>query len=624
MKKRMKLKRFLFLGFFSSLLAFGGALDTIEGMSLGGGSVKYSGALFCAGFLLALPSVARAELPDGYIVAPFQNRSSVKQLDWMASALAVTAAEKLEALPSVRPAYGADVLGGLGYTFDPEKVARRAHDAGARWVLTGGFNRPNWKSELEVQLYTVVDPSDAIPQATLRLVTSASTVGERDKVLDQLDQNLFEVLKKAGFVADPDVQAQLKRRPTKDLYAMTLFGRALNLYFGLGGAKDDGKAQKLLKKVNLIDPKFAEAHRYAGLIYLDQGDRPRASSQYSYALDLRPGYVAAEQGLARLYRGDGNRARAQELAEKTLELRPWDVEMREMLGELLWEIGDLDGALAELEKVTAIAPRHLAARRTLALIYAAKGDTVDLAAELERVQDLAPDDVDVKLDLGSAYQRIGANDKAIVAYKDVLDKQPKNVQALKLLGDCYRRQKDPEKAIEAYQKVKKLAPDDPRSYFLLGAAYQEIGADGKAEVVLQSAAEQFRRYVGEAWANLGAIAYRRGDLSTANWYLSRAVARTPGRPKAHYNYALVLSAKKERERALDELKIAGDLDPKDAEVRYLAGVILLRMGHLDEAKKAFEEALQRKPDHADAKHNLALLEDLDRRYGGERSGVGAK
>jgi hypothetical protein len=38
----------------------------------------------------------------------------------------------------------------------------------------------------------------------------------------------------------------------------------------------------------------------------------------------------------------------------------------------------------------------------------------------------------------------------------------------------------------------------------------------------------------------------------------------------------------------------------------------------------FEEALKRQPQHVDAKHNLALLEDLDRRYGGEHSGTGAR
>ena len=106
--------------------------------------------------------------------------------------------------------------------------------------------------------------------------------------------------------------------------------------------------------------------------------------------------------------------------------------------------------------------------------------------------------------------------------------------------------------------MRKLAPEDPRPYFLLGAAYQEAGNDTKAEAVFQEA-QQFKRYLGEAWINLGSIAYRRGDLSKANWYLSRAVVRSPSRPKAHYNFALVLSAKNDRDRALDEA-VAGPGD----------------------------------------------------------------
>src|SRR6476469_5301095 len=152
MKNRMKLNRFFLFSF--PLLAFGGALDTIEGMSLGRTSVKYSSVLLLVGMMTSSASARRreipptltgnawasailADLPDGYIVAPFQNSSTVKQLDWMSSALAVTVAEKLEALQVIRPAYGAPILDGLEARFDPEKVARRAHDAGAKWVFAG-------------------------------------------------------------------------------------------------------------------------------------------------------------------------------------------------------------------------------------------------------------------------------------------------------------------------------------------------------------------------------------------------------------------------------------------------------------------------------------------------------
>lgn len=562
--------------------------------------------------------------PAGYIVAPFENHSPSKSLDWQASALAVTVAEKLEAHPALRAAYGPAVLEGIDYAFDPEKLARRAVDAGAKWVVAGGFARPNWKAEVQVRLYTVVEPSNEVPNPTLRLVAESSSVGEPRDVCKLLDDNLVATLQKAGWPAlDADAAAQLRRRPTRDVYALTLYGRALNLVFGLGVPRDLQKAVTLLKKVNLIDPKMAESHRMLGLVYLEQGLREKAQGQYTYALELKPGYYQAMAGLARLYRQESNRARAQEMVEKALEARPYDIEMREMLGELLWENAELDRALAELEKVTAVAPRHLQARRTLALIYAAKGATNDLAAELERITQLAPDDLEVRLDLGSAYQRMGDNEHAIHSYEEVLRKEPRNVQALKFVGDCYRRAKEPDKAIAAYQKVMKLAPSDPRPYFLLGAVYQEAGNDSKAEQVFQDA-QQFKRYIGEAWTNLGAIAFRRGDLSKATWYLSRAVVRAPTRPKGHYNYALLLSAKKERDKALDELKIAGELDPGDAEIRYLAGVILLRQGRLDEAKREFEEALKRKPEHVDAKHNLALLEDLDRRYGGEHGGAGAR
>ena len=592
-----------------------------------GSVVKY---LSVAVALALAGSTARAAdetvlqaMPAGYIVVPFENHSPVKSLDWQASALAVTVAEKLESHPLLRPAYNAAILDGLDYAFDPEKVARRAHDVGARWVFAGGFARPNWKAEVAVRLYTVVEPSNELPNPTLRLVAESKSVGEQKQLLSLLDDNLLAVLQKANWAADAEVMAQLKRRPTKDLYALTLYGRALNYYFGLGVPRDLTKAATYLKKVNLIDPKMAEAHRMLGVVYLDQGLKERAQGQYSYALDLKPGYYSAMAGLARLYRAESNRVRAQEMVEKALDTRPYDIEMREMLGEILWESAELDRALAELEKVVAVAPRNLQARRTLALIYAAKGATNDLAAELERITQLAPDDVDVKLDLGSAYQRMGDNSRAIGAYEEILKRDPKNVNALKFVGDCYRRNKEPDKAIAAYQKVLKIQPQDPRPYFLLGAVYEEAGNDSKAEQVFQDA-QQFKRYLGEAWSNLGAIAFRRGDLSKATWYLSRAVMRAPTRPKGHYNYALLLSAKKERDKALDELKIAGDLDPQDADIRYLAGVILLRQGRLDEAKAMFEEALKRRPEHADAKHNLALLEDLERRYGGEHGGSGAK
>jgi tetratricopeptide (TPR) repeat protein len=579
-------------------------------------------------------------LRDGFLVLPFVNTTTIKQLDWMASALPITVAEKLELLPTLRPIYGPRVLdiidtpetekgdgkrvpiGGVGGIRN-EALVRRLYDAGARYVVAGSFSRPNWKAQISIEILEVLPPSATLPTASLHQIAAVTGVDERDAVQTLLLSLIGKLVDQAGFHPEPEAQAAIKQPVIKDLYAFALFGRAINQCFGVVGPKDPTKSLLVWKKMTLIEPKFAEGHRMLGQCELEMGDKGKAASQIAYALDLKPDYYPALMSLVRLYRHDGNRTRTLELVEKALEARPYDIEARETLGELLWESGDLDAAEIELEKVVAVAPRSLSARRTLALIYAAKGRTQDLEEELERVADIAPDDVEIRLDLASAYQRTGSLDKAIGAYEEVLKHQPKSAVAWKFIGDCYRRKGDTDKAITAYQKVMKLAPEDPRPYFLLGATYSEAGQDAKAEAVFQEA-QQFRRYLGEAWINLGAIAYRRGDLSKAFWYLSRAVQRVPLKPKAHYDYALVLSAKKDRERALDELRVAADLDPEDAETRYLAGVILLRLGRLDEAKREFEEALKRRPDHVDAKYNLALLNDLDRRYGGERGGQGPR
>src|SRR5262249_1154111 len=203
-----------------------------------------------------MDEVTLTQMPAGYIVAPFENHSPVKNLDWQPPAIAVTIAEKLEGHSSLRPAYGPAILDGFDYAFDAEKVARRAQQAGARWVFAGGFARPNWKAQVTIRLYTVVEPSNEVPNPTLRLVAGSSSIGEREQLMKLVDENLVGVLSKANLPVDAEAMAQIKRRPTKDLYAFTLYGRALNYCFGLGGARDLTKAVTFLKKVNLIDPKM--------------------------------------------------------------------------------------------------------------------------------------------------------------------------------------------------------------------------------------------------------------------------------------------------------------------------------------------------------------------------------
>src|SRR5258708_21035259 len=114
----------------------------------------------------------------------------------------------------------------------------------------------------------------------------------------------------------------------------------------------------------------------------------------------------------------------------------------------------------------------------------------------------------------------------------------------------------------------------------------------------------------DAYSNLGAIAYRRGDVKQALWFLSRAAKRRPGKASVRFNYALALEAAERHVDAAAELIAAAGVAPDDAEIRFVSGVVALRMGNTKDAESHFREATRIDPRHEKARHNLALLESL--------------
>jgi Flp pilus assembly protein TadD len=329
---------------------------------------------------------------------------------------------------------------------------------------------------------------------------------------------------------------------------------------------------------------------------------------WSSAVDLRPDYAAAIAGLAALDRTAGSPV-ARERYARLLELDPDDVDARRSHGELLSEAGLLEEAQAELGRVIAVAPGDLRARRALALVLASRRAGVELVAELAEVVRLDPDDLDARFDLGAALTSIGQTDPAIAVYEEILRRRPRQVTVLKLTGDLYRAKGDGARAAAYYERLHRVAPDDPRPVFLLGTAYYQAGRFDAAERMFTDAA-RYPGMLGDAYANLGAIATRRGQVKEALWFLSRAAQRRPGKVSVRYNYALALRAADRFEDARDELEAAVKLDPNDAGVQFLSGVIALNLRQADKAESFFQEALRLDPAFESARHNLALLESV--------------
>jgi tetratricopeptide (TPR) repeat protein len=551
------------------------------------------------------------DMPPGFVVAPFENPGKLPTIEWMRVGLAVAVAEKLEAVPALRPLGGELFipLGGGPATLDAAGLAAWAPARRARFVFTGAVARTDWKLDFTLMVWKLDGDGDA---RTAMQIASWHKVDDFGHAFDMLNAGLGELCGKAGIALSDDAKKELARAPTSDFYAFTLYGRGVYNMHALNRLPDLATAQKALERAVFIDPKFAEAHYMLAMLYARQKQPAKARGKLNYALDLRPDYYAPIAALAKDAAAEKQRDEAMDLATRALSIRPWDLDMRLLLGSLLWDDGDVDGAGVELERLVKVDPDNLPARRLLVLVHATKGEGDKLVAELEQIVRLDPKDQAAKLDLGAAYAAIGRDDDAIAVYKQIVAENPKQLQALKFLGDIYKKRGDLSGAIAWYEQALKANRKDPRPYFLLGAAYVEGGLYKKA-IRIYEAAQEFPEYLADAEANLGAIYLKLGDDGQALWYLKRAAAKRPADPKVHYDYGLVLMRTKKYDDALAELRRAAELDPKDADVQFAIGVAYLRLGKIEDAEKAFKACLEIDPNHADAKHNLQLIDDLRRR-----------
>jgi tetratricopeptide (TPR) repeat protein len=553
-------------------------------------------------------SVPKLTTPEAYCVMPFDNRSGSAGLEWMRVAVPFVLAERAEGFTKLRPVYDEHVVPRARKDKSPmelKSIAAYAKSKGAKWAFHGWIKRPDWKLEMGFSLYQVHNGSAV-------LVAETTERGEFKDVHALVGRALTKLSKEAGLSSKDDDHELLQYESTTDFYAFTLFGRGLGLMHYALTPVDWAAVEKLLRRTVYIDPNLTEAQQMLAKVYRRNGKATLAKVRLEFALKRRPRYAPAIEALAQTARSKGQIRRAVGLFEDVLRLRPWDLETRYALGNSYWEIGRQDEAFAQLSLVAEADPKHIKARRALVLVHASRSDNANLVKELQQVAALAPKDVETKLELAAALVASDRLKGAISTYKEIVALDDKSVQAHKFLGDLYRKQGQGARAIRSYGLAIKANAKDPRAYFLLGAMYVESGDDESARRIYLKA-QRFVKYRPEAFNNLGAIELRRKRYGQSIWYLRRAVKQKPKRAGYRYNLALSLAETKAHDEALVEVNQALALNPKHVESSYLKGVVELGLGRAENARRSFERTLALDGDHADAAHNLSLLDALKRR-----------
>ncbi len=369
-----------------------------------------------------------------------------------------------------------------------------------------------------------------------------------------------------------------RARTVKSLAIAFVF--AFTLWFGQpsGAAESPGEllkrqfdaAKASLAENNLshaesqYDETIALGLRQLANLSISEGQFDRAIGYITDAQKLQPDDFQLQLGLAIAWFQRGDQKKASEIINAALASRPNDPQVHNMMGRIFLLQEDYPRAIQEL-------------RAALKLKY----------------------DFESAYFLGIAYLKVKRLPEATDLFVKLQSTVEESAALHVLFGRAYTLANFPEPAIAEFRKAIKLNPNYPRAHGLLGYAY----LDHLGEQAYPQAREEFEKelkinpdqYYFQVLLGIATVALR--DFPAAEVALQDAARLRPDEAPPYLYLGETYTETNRIKEAVDALeKYVHLAQPEQNVMReisrayYLLGQDLLRLGRVDEAKKALQHS----------------------------------
>jgi tetratricopeptide (TPR) repeat protein len=343
---------------------------------------------------------------------------------------------------------------------------------------------------------------------------------------------------------------------------------------------------------------------------LEASDRAAARREMTVALRLYPASPAVHNFLGVLEAGEGNYAEAEKRFREAVRRAPDYTDAHLNLGRLYQEHGQKDPqaatkALAAYQAVLRYDPAHAEARFQSAALLLATGE---FARSLEEIRRLPPADQDrpaalaVRLadhagkgeraEADAAAERLlaqgGFDELDVRSTLPVLLAHGRHDLAVRLLEDLRRRGRAPSDDLQR-----------------LGLLREQAGELVEARVRLEEAA-QGRPDDVRLLLDLARVTHKAGDREGALGYLAHARAVEPENARVHFLFGMVCVELDLGAEAYNSLKEAVRLDPENAAVNYAMGAVALHGKDPGEAIPYFRKYAELEPEQPRGPFALGL------------------
>ncbi len=347
---------------------------------------------------------------------------------------------------------------------------------------------------------------------------------------------------------------------------------------------DHAAAEKDLAAAEAIDPDNAIAIRARALTAERKGDFEAAAKAYSAALAKEPGSVFALLHRASVYRAMGEYAKALADTDQVLKAGYKNADLRLLRANLLRSQNDKPAVAAEAQALMAENPDNDYGFVSAGKIFAAIGRHREAMAAFDRALAIKPA---AYVYINRAQARPETDVSGRLADLDTaLKLEPDSIDALTVKAREVERGKDFKAALALYERAMAAAPDNEMLALSRAMVLQKLGRTGEAEKALGT---------------------MRGRMNTAAEFNNLCWTKATA--------GVMLGS------ALQDCRDALKLAPNDGKFLDSLGMVLLKLGRLEEALAAYDAAIadrtgassymgramvhQRRGDQARARYDIA-------------------
>ena len=379
-------------------------------------------------------------------------------------------------------------------------------------------------------------------------------------------------------------------------------------------------AINILKKQLETNPTHTRTHYLLGTIYDDKGDTELAVASFKACLEINPDFGPAREILLQVYQRVGLSQHAVDLLEETLKQMPSSNDYN-TIGVMYYRTGEIDQAIAAFRKSLEMNPYDPTPRNNLYQIFRERGIEAlrvkayqEAALYFGEALQFKPEDALLYRLMGDSYARDGDLKNAIAQYRKAFEFDPAELEIKQNLAgylsnygvqltDAQRW----EEAISAYQEALQLDPKLKIAYANLvdvlwkranthrKSGHVDKAIDAYLQLIQVDADADAHSLLGELYLKKGAYpqaidAFRSAFSAKHDDWQSRK-----NLVAAYHHYAQHLDSKERYNEAMDQLRLALALSPKQVNLRLSLINTYQLAGDFESAEKELGALLEDAP-----------------------------